>query len=537
MSTIGFLNPMRRRGRRQVTVAGVLVALMVPVGLTLAATSAVAATAPAGPVVRVNAVAHRNATLLAWPTVTGAAAYEVSRDGIVLGSSRTESFLDSTTSAGQTYTYAVATVSPDGRRAAKTSIEVQNRMEPGDRAWVSTTAGPALCGGTGNSSSQNLVCTVRNGAAFVKYTSASGTWNFSVNQAWVPSPDGVEYCTLIGAPPNSKVKCTTFTGTGFSASTTSTNTDWGYVENRAWVSTGVGPALCGRAGTTTNQVLTCTVRTPGGFVHYYSPAGDWGYAANRSWVPSGGGVVDYCGLVGTPPSASKVRCTTFTGAGFDPATVSGVTDWGFASDRNWVSTGDGPALCGRAGSTGNQVLTCTVRSGGVFVRHTSTAGDWGYAANRAWVPSPGGGVDYCGLIGTAPSSAKVRCTTFTGSTFTASVVSANTDWGYAENRAWVSTGTGPALCGRAGSTANQVLTCTVRNGATFSHLYSPAGDWGYGVNRSWVPSPGGGADNCVLVGTPPSASKVRCTTFTGTGFDPATVSGDTDWGFPDVVAV
>ena len=311
-------------------------------------------------------------------------------------------------------------------------------------------------------------------------------------------------------------------------------TDWGYSDARAWVSTKLGPALCGLAGSTTDQELTCTVLTSTGWKHYDSTAGDWGYPYDRAWVQNPDGTVSYCDLVGTTVyPGTEVRCTKFNGTSFGKGVVSGATDWGYSNARAWVSTKLGPALCGLAGSTTDQELTCTVLTSTGWKHYDSTAGDWGYPYDRAWVQNPDGTVSYCDLVGTTVyPGTEVRCTKFNGTSFGKGVVSGATDWGYSDARAWVSTKLGPALCGLAGSTTDQELTCTVLTSTGWKHYDSTAGDWGYPYDRAWVQNPDGTVSYCDLVGTTVyPGTEVRCTKFNGTSFGKGVVSGATDWGY------
>jgi hypothetical protein len=215
--------------------------------------------------------------------------------------------------------------------------------------------------------------------------------------------------------------------------------------------------------------------------------------------------------------------------------VSPATDWGYEENRAWVVTQAGPALCGRAGEGGNQYLVCTVWANTGWRTVTSTPhGDWGFPENRAWVSGAGGVVSYCRLVGDRATSKQLRCESFNGTTWSAPSVSPATDWGYEENRAWVSTQAGPALCGRAGEGGNQYLVCTVWANTGWRTVTStPHGDWGFPENRAWVQQGTSKVAYCRLVGDRATSPQLRCESFNGTKWSAPSVSPATDWGYPE----
>src|SRR5204863_3049096 len=78
---------------------------------------------------------------LTWPAATddvGVVAYEVSRDGTVLGTTSSTAFTDSAIAPSTTYTYSVVAIDGGGNRSPAVSAPVAT---PGDSAAPSTPAG------------------------------------------------------------------------------------------------------------------------------------------------------------------------------------------------------------------------------------------------------------------------------------------------------------------------------------------------------------------------------------------------------------
>ena len=101
-----------------------------------------------------DAVAHSGRTGLAWHASSdafGVTGYRVLRDGVALGTTRGTTFWDRRVSAGQTHRYSVVAVDAAGNTSSAAQVRVVPESEAADRAWVSTAAGPALCGRAGSS--------------------------------------------------------------------------------------------------------------------------------------------------------------------------------------------------------------------------------------------------------------------------------------------------------------------------------------------------------------------------------------------------
>jgi surface antigen len=288
--------------------------------------------------------------------------------------------------------------------------------------------------------------------------------------------------------------------------------------DRAWVPTDAGPALCGRTGDADTERLGCTVLTRNGW--RFAGLGrdtNWGSLGTRSFVASADGGVAYCRNVGAGTARRGVACTTL-----DPDTltwgydrIAGPTDRTLEDDRTWVSTGEGPALCGRTGSLAHQRVGCTVLTdvGWTFVgldRDTA----WGHPGSRAFVSADDGTVSYCRRIG-AGAQLRPSCTPFDPATLT---------WGYDrisptpeptadDNRTWLSTHAGPALCGRTGTERDQRLGCSVLTNAgwTFTGLHRGTA-WGDPASRAFVRSGPNGVSYCRTV-TRQAGDHAVCTRF------------------------
>jgi surface antigen len=275
--------------------------------------------------------------------------------------------------------------------------------------------------------------------------------------------------------------------------------------DRAWVPTDAGPAMCGRTGGLASQRLGCTVLTRNGW--RFAGLGrdtNWGRLGTRSFVASDDGGVAYCRNVGVGTARRGVACTTL-----DPDTltwgydrIAGPMDRTLEDDRTWVSTGEGPAVCGRTGTLAHPRVGCTVLTdvGWSFVgigRDTA----WGHPGSRSFVSADDGTVSYCRRVG-ASDQPRPSCTPFDPATLT---------WGYDrvsptpeptadDNHTWLSTHAGPALCGRTGTERDQRLGCSVLTDAgwTFSGLRRGTA-WGDPASRAFVRSGNSGVSYCRTV--------------------------------------
>jgi hypothetical protein len=189
----------------------------------------------------------------------------------------------------------------------------------------------------------------------------------------------------------------------------------------------------------TTPRLGCNVLSSDGWHFVGLPRNtDWGYPDARAWLPAAGGNIDYCRTVGGGAVGERVSCTflNVTKRVWWRDRTSPATDWAYAQDRAWLSTGAGPAECGRTGDVTTPRLGCNVLSsdGWHFVglpRNT----DWGYPDARAWNVTATGNVSYCRTVGGGSAGDRVDCTFLTVSKLAwgPDHVSPATDWGYADD--------------------------------------------------------------------------------------------------------
>ena len=196
-----------------------------------------------------------------------------------------------------------------------------------------------------------------------------------------------------------------------------------------------------------------------------------------------------------------------------------------AADRAYLTTRDGPAICGRAGGQSSQYLVCNVRKTTGWVSVFSSPNDWGYATDRAWLTNADGTVSYCRRVGTGDQA---LCDRFDGTAWTSSM-SPHTDLAYADNRAYLSTKDGPAICGRAGDQTHQALVCTVNKSTGWVTIASSPNDWGYAADRAWLTNADGTVSYCRRVGT---GDQALCDRFDGTAWT-SSMSPHYDFGYSD----
>lgn len=443
-----------------------------------------------------DVVSHRGRVGLAWrrsADATGVAGYRVLRDGVALATTTGTSYWDRRVSAGQAYAYAVVAVDRAGNASAPARARVVPGAESADRAWVATGDGPALCGRTGSRTRPSLLCTVLTdrGARRVPLGRATD-WGHPDSRRFLASDDGtVSYCRTVGAVRRPRAACTTFDPE---------TRDWSrdrvasrrlplLAADRTWVSTGAGPAVCGRSGGPTRRRLGCAVLTPAGWRYAgLDRSTPWGLPTSRAFV-AGDRAVSFCRTVVT--GRARLTCTPFypreLSWGYDRTSRRGeaaVPDGG-----TWLDTESGPALCGTAANgTGCRVLTW---SGWRFVGVGRDATS--HPGGSAFVPGDNGGVSWCRTFG-APA----------GPTYRTACSRLDVDrlrWGrdrtsrpvralLADNRAWVGTPAGPALCGRTGTAERQLLGCHVLGDKGWVSVTRPRA-WDNPGYRAFVPTDDG----------------------------------------------
>jgi hypothetical protein len=100
-----------------------------------------------------------------------------------------------------------------------------------------------------------------------------------------------------------------------------------------------------------------------------------------------------------------------------PVTLRVETD-SDSADMAYLSTKNGPAVCGRAGDQTSQKLVCDVDTATGWTSSYSVPDDWGYATDRSWLVNADGTVSYCRRVGTGDQG---LCDRFDGTTWTQSM--------------------------------------------------------------------------------------------------------------------
>ncbi|MFD0535264.1 hypothetical protein ACFQY7_17465 [Actinomadura luteofluorescens] len=207
---------------------------------------------------------------LRWNAGTNATNYQVTRNGALLATVSGTTYLDSQVSPNQAYTYAVIARNSNGA-APPTSLYVQTTTESGDRAYLRTSNGPAMCARTGIESCQTLVCHVLTGTGWTTTNAPAGDWGYASDRSWIANTNGtVSYCRRVGTP-GDQLRCDTLNGTNWT-SQTSPHLDVGYSDNRTYLPTSNGPAMCARTGIESCQTLVCHVLTGTGWTTTNAPA-------------------------------------------------------------------------------------------------------------------------------------------------------------------------------------------------------------------------------------------------------------------------
>ena len=493
------------------------------------------ATAPTAPG-RPRVVAHQGRVGLSWQRsadASGVVSYRVLRDGIQIGTSAKASFWDRQVSPGQAYAYAVVAVDPAGNASPAVRARLVPGAEAADRAWVSTGAGPALCGRSGSPRHQRLTCTVRTESGWKRVPLHRTTdWGDPGSRHFVTTADrDVAYCRTVGSPRRSAAACTTLDADTLT---------WGrdvrssrrlplLVDGRTWLPTAEGPAVCGLAGGPRHQRIGCGVLTSSGWRwSVVDRTTRWGLPTSRAFVPSGDRV-SFCRAVATDPRHPRLSCTPFYPGsgrwGYDR--ISGSHATAGPVEGTWLTTSSGPALCGgaRPATSGCRVLGW---SGWRFVRVRPGAGS---VVDQAFLPSANGGVSWCRTLRTG-SAARVAC---------APLESKRHRWGRdqrserttalaPENRTWLATAAGPALCSRAGAPGRPRVGCHVLTGDGWTWSGSGTASWGNPGYRAFVGS-GDEVSWCRTVGS----ARVSCDSLDTTtlAWGAGETSPRTDWSYAD----
>ena len=459
----------------------------------------------------VRAAAHRGRTGLTWRASSdafGVAGYRVFRNGVRLATIRGTRYRDNNPPAGLTAVYQVVAFDSSGHTSTAGRVTVLPGTEYADRAWVSTSEGPALCGRTGHDRRQRIGCRllVDGGWRSVELNRTI-MWGEVASRAFLPSPDGsVSYCRAVGRTARA-LSCTALDpdARAWGPDRTSTRTPR-LVSDATWVTTPTGPARCGLTGSASRPTASCTVLTVTGW-HTVTTGTPWGTADSRAFIATHDGAIAFCRWL---PESNGARSAC---ADLDPFTLT----WGAdrASRRlpagapaypTWIASSAGPTACWspsaeRRGAC--RVLTTTGWRTTALPKRAKA----GTAGTRSFLTDRAGRVSWCRLVGRTAA-----CTALTADGLrwdtgqsTRSVRSMQSD-----NRTWVSLASGPALCGRAGKVRQQRLACQVLTDAGWRTTASQVVSWGNPGYRAFVPS-GSGVAYCRTVPARKKGEAVSCT--------------------------
>ncbi len=469
------------------------------------------ATAPSAPG-RPRVVAHQGRVGLAWrPSYDGygVAGYRVLRDGVPLAVTGRPSYWDRQVSAGQAYEYTVEAFDAAGNTSPAVRARVAPGAEAADRAWVTTDAGPALCGRSGKPRKPQLSCTVLSDAGWRRVELPRRTdWGHVGSRHFVTTDGDAAYCRTVGRPSRSRATCTVLDATTLT---------WGrdvrsgrlplLADGRVWTSTDAGPALCGLGGGAARQRLGCAVLTDAGWRYRgLHRSIRWGAPTSRAFVADGDRV-SFCRTVSPRPNTQLLSCTPF---------YAGSLKWGYdrksdpsaagPTEGTWLPTAAGPALCGGTAPAGCRVLTW---SGWRFVRARSAGSV--HATSQAYV-GDGDGVSWCRTVRSG-SAYRAACTALDTKKlrWKRAVVSSTSGSLATVNRGWLDTVAGPALCGRAGTEKGQRVGCHVLTETGWRWTRSSRrSSWGHADYRAFLPTADGVA-YCRTVGR----ASVACTGLDG----------------------
>ena len=281
---------------------------------------------------------HGSRVNLKWGVASGASQYRVSRDGVLLATVSGTTYLDIQASPKQAYTYSVAALNSSGASAPET-LYVQTTIEAADRAYLPTKNGPAICGRSGDQSSQDLVMQRQHADRLDHVYSKPDDWGYASDRSWIAAPmapcpiaagsaPGTRHSATISTEPPGHNPCP--------RTTTSATTKTGHTCRRRMARrSAAGPV------TSLPRTWCATFHTPTGWTTSYSKPDDWGYATDRSWIANPDGTVSYCRRVGT---GDQALCDNFDGTTWTQS-MSPHYDFGYDQNRAYLPTKNGPAIC------------------------------------------------------------------------------------------------------------------------------------------------------------------------------------------------
>ncbi len=463
----------------------------------------------------VRAAAHRGRTGLSWRASSdafGVAGYRVFRNGVRMATVRGTSYWDRNPLAGTTAVYDVVAFDAAGHTSTPGRVTVQPGTESVDRAWVPTSAGPALCGRTGTDRRQRLGCRVLTERGWRQVAlDRTTTWGEPSSRAFLPSPDGsVSYCRATGRAAD-MLSCTALDTAAreWGADRTSASTPR-IVSDATWVTTPTGPARCGLSGSAKRPTATCTALGVTGWRTATTPhVVAAGSEIGRAFLATSDGSIAFCRwLPGRRGDRSACLELNLWSMSWGDDQVSGRMKTGAPAYPTWVGANAGPASCwspsaGRRG--GCRVLTYSGWKNAMLPRKARP----GTAGTRAFLTDRSGQVTWCRLVGNQAACAELSADGYfwrtSGSARTAKRLQA-------DNRTWVSLATGPALCGRAGTAKQQRVACQVFTDQGWRTTTSQRVSWGNPGYRAFLPS-GAGAAYCRTVPRK-KGEAVSCTPMT-----------------------
>ncbi len=467
--------------------------------------------------------AHTGRTGLRWSEATdesGEVAYRVARNGVTIATTPETSFWDTTAPAGQTAVYTVVAYDPAGHDSTPARARVVPGEESADRAWLPTSAGPALCGRTGSARSPGLACRILGASGWREVALwQQADWGRAGTRAFVGriggGADGLAFCSAAGRG-RAVLTCAMVDAQARTWGTprASERTPVLAALDSTWVGTAVGPARCGRSGTAADPRVACSVLTRWGWrsVETSGPT-DWGTADTRAFLRTAEGDVAYCRslLVGGQARLAcrvlGVRSLTW-GGDFRSGNVPDA----LPDDATWVASSAGPAYC--SSTAGRRPGGCRVLSGiGWQAAPLPRRADLGAPDSRVFLADREGHVSWCRVTA---RGRQVACAALdpeegaweTGrSTRLAAALRSGPR--LTANHTWLVTGAGPALCGRTGTARQERLGCQVLTHAGWRYSGSHQVSWGGTGYRAFLPS-GAGAAYCRTVAAA-QGSALSCT--------------------------
>ena len=297
----------------------------------------------------VRAAAHRGRTAISWRASSdtwGVAGYRVLRNGVPLAVVRGTSYRDGNPLTGQTAVYSVVAFDSAGHTSRPGRLKVLPGTESADRAWVETSAGPAMCGRTGHERRQRLGCRllVDGGWRAVELYRRTA-WGKPSSRAFLTGADGtVSYCREVG---RTALSCTALDADAraWGADRTSGRTPR-LVADATWMTTPSGPARCGLTGSVRRPTATCSVLTVTGWHSVTTGQVSWGGEDGRAFVATPDGAIAFCRWLPAERGA-RTACTDLNPFTLTWSTdrISGRLPAGAPAYPTWVGSSAGPATC------------------------------------------------------------------------------------------------------------------------------------------------------------------------------------------------